>query len=67
MATQLRLLDPDQLPSPQPARPAPATALTAVSSWAPDDRTCEIGRRGVEEARRALAAAVAHVARAGPG
>jgi hypothetical protein len=63
MAIQLRLLDPDEVTSPRgaatPAAPLADAGLDVVRPWTPEQRTCEIGRRGVEQARRALAAAVA--------
>ena len=59
MVIQLRLLDPDEATSPRGAATSAPLLADAVHPWTPDQRTCEIGRRGVEQARRALAAAVA--------
>lgn len=43
---------------------APGTLPGTLRPWVLDERTCEIGRHGVEQARRALAAAVARSAAA---
>ena len=68
MVIQLRLLDPDEATSPRGAATSAPLLADAVHPRTPDtkasnarlsQRTCEIGRRGVEQARRALAAAVA--------
>jgi hypothetical protein len=78
MATQLRLLDPDDCrrparPAPSPVPPADAACPVAVpvrrpsaqsADWYLDEHTREVGRRGVEAARQALAAAAGRLAAA---
>ena len=68
MATQLLLLDPADRPVAPVVSLAPAEVAGArpgrPADWRLDEHTREVGRRGIEEARRALAAAAQRVAAA---